>query len=103
MSRYVGRPIPRLEDRRFLTRQGRYSDDVSLDRQLHCAFVRSPHAHARIARIDARAALGLPGVRAVLTGADYAADGLGGVAHVPNPADALDVSRRALGGPGARC
>src|SRR3954470_11578170 len=96
MSRYIGRAVPRVEDYRFLTGQGRYTDDLSLDGQLHCAFVRSPHAHARIARIDAREALASPGVRAVLTGADYASDGRRGIPHVPNTTDALDVSRRAF-------
>jgi aerobic carbon-monoxide dehydrogenase large subunit len=94
MTRYVGRAVPRVEDYRFLTGQGRYTDDISIDGQLHCVFVRSPHAHARIVRIDARAA---PGV-AVLTGADYAADRLEGIRHIPNPADALDVSKRAFSG-----
>ncbi len=96
MTRYVGRAIPRVEDYRFLTGQGRYTDDLALEGQLYCVFVRSPHAHARIRRIDARAALGSPGVVALLAGADYLADGLGGIAHIPNPADALDVSKRAF-------
>jgi aerobic carbon-monoxide dehydrogenase large subunit len=98
MTRYIGRAVPRVEDYRFLTGQGRFTDDTSVEGQLHCVFVRSPHAHARIRRIDARAALASPGVAAVLTGADYAADGLGGIPHVPNPADALDVSKRAFAG-----
>jgi aerobic carbon-monoxide dehydrogenase large subunit len=91
-SRYVGRAIPRVEDHRFLTGQGRYTDDIALAGQLHCVFVRSPHAHARIVRIDA------PDSAAVLTGADYTGDGLEGLRHIPNPADALDVSRRAFSG-----
>ncbi|HEY6864636.1 MAG TPA: xanthine dehydrogenase family protein molybdopterin-binding subunit, partial [Burkholderiales bacterium] len=94
MTRYVGRSVPRVEDQRFLTGQGRYTDDLSLEGQLHGVFVRSPHAHARIVRVDAGAT---PGVT-VLTGADYAADGLEGIRHVPNPADALDVSKRAFSG-----
>jgi carbon-monoxide dehydrogenase large subunit len=56
---------------------GRYSDDVILPRQAHAVCVRSLHAHARIGRIDARAALKMPGVLAVLTGEDLAADGVG--------------------------
>jgi aerobic carbon-monoxide dehydrogenase large subunit len=92
MTRYVGRAVPRVEDHRFLTGQGRYTDDIALAGQLHGVFVRSPHAHARIVRIDA------PGDAAVLTGADYAADGLDGIRHIPNPADALDVSKRAFPG-----
>src|SRR4051812_34936615 len=92
MSRYVGRAVPRVEDHRFLTGQGRYTDDIALAGQLHGVFVRSPHAHARIVRIDA------PGGAAGLTGAGYAAEGVEGIRHVPNPADALDVSKRAFSG-----
>jgi carbon-monoxide dehydrogenase large subunit len=69
--------VPRREDPRLLTGRGRYHDDLKLADQLHAAIVRSPHAHADIRRIDTRAALQMPGVRAVLTGADYRADGLG--------------------------
>ena len=102
MTRTIGRSIPRVEDLRFLTGRGRYSDDVFLEGQAYCAFVRSPHAHARIAGIDIAAAAESPGVFAVLTGADYAADGLLGMAHLPNPADALDVSQRAFTAPPAQ-
>ena len=96
MTRYIGQSIPRFEDRRFLTGQGRYTDDYRLEGALHCAFVRSPHAHARILRIDAGEALRLPGVAAVLTGADYLADALGGIAHMPNGADVIDISLRSF-------
>ncbi len=96
MTRYIGKSIPRFEDRRFLTGQGRYTDDYRLEGELYCAFVRSPHAHARILGIDAGQALRSPGVVAVLTGADYAADGLGGIAHMPNGADVIDVSLRSF-------
>ena len=100
---YIGRSIPRVEDQRFLTGQGRYTDDLRLEGQLHCAFVRSPHAHARIARMDAEQALRIPGVVAVLTGSDYAADGLAGIAHGPNPADAVDITKRSfIAPPGGR-
>jgi aerobic carbon-monoxide dehydrogenase large subunit len=73
----VGQSVRRIEDARLLRGLGRYSDDVDLPRQAHAVLVRSPHAHARIARIGAGAALSSPGVLAVLTGADVAADGLG--------------------------
>jgi carbon-monoxide dehydrogenase large subunit len=66
----IGAPIRRLEDRRFLTGRGRYVADLALPGLLHVAFLRSPHPHARIARIDASAARSLPGVAAVFTGAD---------------------------------
>jgi len=73
----VGQSVRRVEDPRLVQGLGRYSDDVSLPRQLHAVVVRSPHAHARLGAIDGQAALGMPGVRAVLTAADLAADGVG--------------------------
>jgi carbon-monoxide dehydrogenase large subunit len=73
----VGQSVRRLEDPRLLQGLGRYSDDVSLSRQAYAVVVRSPHAHARIRAIDAAPALKAPGVLAVLTGADVAADKLG--------------------------
>ncbi|HEV8439789.1 MAG TPA: xanthine dehydrogenase family protein molybdopterin-binding subunit [Methylomirabilota bacterium] len=73
----VGQSVRRVEDSRLLQGLGRYSDDVSLPRQAHAVIVRSPHAHARIRDIDAGEARRLPGVLAVLTGRDVAADGLG--------------------------
>lgn len=101
MTRTIGRSIPRVEDLRFLTGRGRYTDDISIEGQAYSAFVRSPHAHARIVAIDVAEAAKAPGVLAVLTGADYAADGLPGIAHLPNPADAVDVSLRAFTSPPA--
>ena len=73
----IGQGVPRTEDPRLLKGLGRYLDDVTLPNQAHAAIVRSPHAHARIKSIATAAAMAAPGVRAVLTGADYAADGLG--------------------------
>ena len=61
----------------MLRGQGRFFDDLKLADQLHAAIVRSPHAHADITGIDLRAALQMPGVHAVLSGADYRSDGLG--------------------------
>ena len=72
----VGQPVTRLEDSRLLRGKGHYQDDTNLPGQLHVVFLRSPHAHARIKAIDTAAAAAAPGVRAVYTGADYAADGL---------------------------
>jgi carbon-monoxide dehydrogenase large subunit len=66
----VGRSVPRLEDPALLTGQGRFLDDIVLPDILHCAFVRSPLAHAHIERIDVEAARALDGVHAVLTLAD---------------------------------
>jgi len=103
MALYVGQSIARVEDLRFLTGQGKFTDDIGLEGQLYCSFLRSPHAHARIARIDFVAARRAPGVAAVLSGADYVADGLDGVQHAPNPADPVDVSVRVfIAPPGER-
>jgi carbon-monoxide dehydrogenase large subunit len=73
----IGQSVLRREDPRLLTGCGRFFDDLKLADQLYAAIVRSPHAHADIRGIDASAALAQPGVRAVLTGEDYKADGLG--------------------------
>ncbi len=74
---FIGRSLPRREDRRFLTGQGRYLADAGLAGMLHAVVVRSPHAHARIVALDAAAARAMPGVRAVLTGVELRAAGLG--------------------------
>jgi carbon-monoxide dehydrogenase large subunit len=71
-GQYVGARVPRVEDRRYLMGQGRYVDDIDLRGMLHVAFVRSPHAHARILQIDTEAAQTLEGVVAVFTGEDLA-------------------------------
>jgi carbon-monoxide dehydrogenase large subunit len=68
----IGRRMPRREDRRLLTGQGRYLDDIVFVGALHVHFVRSPHAHARILGIDADAARAMPGVVAVVTGRELA-------------------------------
>ncbi len=73
----IGQPVTRKEDPRFLTGRGRYVADIDLPRQAYAVVVYSPHAHARIRSIDKSAAERSPGVEAVLTGADWAADGLG--------------------------
>jgi carbon-monoxide dehydrogenase large subunit len=88
---FIGRPLPRFEDLRLVRGAGRYTDDVSVPQQTFAVFVRAPHAHARVAAIDTSAARAHAGVLAVLTGADYVADGHVGMAHFPNPADAVDV------------
>ncbi|MGE0575098.1 MAG: xanthine dehydrogenase family protein molybdopterin-binding subunit [Reyranella sp.] len=73
----IGQPVRRFEDVRLLTGKGRFQDDQSLARQAYAVFVHSPHAHAAIRSISTEAASRAPGVIAVFTGADYAADGLG--------------------------
>src|SRR2546421_10369376 len=67
-ERLFGKSIKRREDPRFITGRGQYVDDVKLPGMTHAAFVRSPHAHARIRKIDTSAALKHPGVVAVFTG-----------------------------------
>jgi carbon-monoxide dehydrogenase large subunit len=78
----IGQPVRRVEDVRFLTGRGRFVDDIELPHQCHAVVVLSPHAHARIRKIDTGAAKNAPGVVCVLTGADVKADGLGGI--LPN-------------------
>ncbi len=73
----VGQPVRRVEDPRFLTGRGCYVSDIERARQAYAAFLFSPHAHARLRGIDTTEAAAMPGVLAVLTGADWAKDGLG--------------------------
>src|SRR6267142_4358263 len=73
----LGRSINRLEDERFVRGRGCYIADLSVPDVLHGVVVRSPHAHARIVAIHVDAALRIPGVAAVLTGFDLAADNIG--------------------------
>src|ERR1700678_503679 len=72
-ERYTGASVKRSEDPRILTGAGRYVDDIKLPGMLHAAFVRSPLAHGRVLSVDVSAAQALPGVVAVLTGADLEA------------------------------
>lgn len=67
---YIGKPLARKEDKRLVTGQGRYLDDIVVPGALHVSFVRSPHAHARILSISADAARDLPGVTGVFAGDD---------------------------------
>ena len=76
----IGQSAARVEDQRLLTGRGRYLDDVNLHGQAWAVFVRSPHAHASIKAIDMGAARASPGVLAVYTARDLAADGVG---HIP--------------------
>src|SRR5438046_4997571 len=74
----IGRSVRRIEDRRLLTGRGKYAADFRLPGMLHGAVLRSPHAHARLHAIRAKAALGSPGVVAVVTAED-----LGDVGRIP--------------------
>jgi carbon-monoxide dehydrogenase large subunit len=69
---YVGQPVKRFEDPRLITGRGAFVDDIKLPDMLYAAVLRSPYAHARIRSVDVSAARTLPGVVAVLTGADIA-------------------------------
>jgi carbon-monoxide dehydrogenase large subunit len=73
----MGQAVRRTEDQRFVTGHGRYTDDIDLAHQAYGHVLRSPHAHARIMRIDTAAAEAAPGVLGIFTGADLAADGIG--------------------------
>jgi carbon-monoxide dehydrogenase large subunit len=75
----IGARIARKEDYRFLTGAGQYTDDVTLPHQSHAAFVRSPHAHAKIKSVNTAKAKKAPGVIGVFTGEDIAAAKLGGL------------------------
>ena len=78
MGNLIGQSVKRVEDRRFITGKGRYTDDIVLPHMTHACIIRSPHAHARIRGIDATAALAAPGAVAVFTGADLQAEGIVG-------------------------
>src|SRR5262245_2054774 len=82
--RYVGQRVKRTEDVRLVRGQARYVDDIRLPETLHVAFVRSPHAHARVRRVDGSRASSTPGVRAVVTAADLDA-------IAPMRSDTMDV------------
>lgn len=75
----IGKRVKRVEDRRFITGKGRYTDDIKLPGMAHAAIVRSPHAHAAIMGIDASEALKHPGVVAVFTGQDMADSGVNAI------------------------
>ena len=88
----VGRSPVRREDQRFLTGNGRYGDDFALPGQAVAYVLRSPHAHAMVEAIDTGAAAAAPGVVAVLTGADYVADGNRAMLHAPASQSPPDIT-----------
>ncbi|MFN4163380.1 MAG: xanthine dehydrogenase family protein molybdopterin-binding subunit [Ferrovibrio sp.] len=78
MSKFgQSQPVRRVEDQRFITGKGRYTDDISLPGQVYGVMLRSPHAHAKILKIDTAAAQAAPGVLAVYTHADLKAANVG--------------------------
>ena len=91
----IGQAVTRVEDRRFLTGAGQYSDDIQLAGQLYASFLRSPHAHARIEAIDTTAAAAATGVVAVFTAADIA----GELGDLPCLVSLLMPLKRADGAP----
>ena len=93
-----GKPVRRREDLRLLTGKGCYSDDFNLPGQAYACMVRSPHAHARLRHIDGAGAMKVPGVIAVLTGGDAAADGLRAIPHHPVPTNPHEVPLKSRDG-----
>ena len=79
MASVRGQSVKRVEDKRFITGEGRYVDDIVLPKMTYAAIVRSPHAHAEIKGIDSSAASSAAGVVAVLTGQEMAPDLIGGL------------------------
>ena len=77
MASVLGQPVKRVEDKKFITGKGRYTDDIVLPKMTFAAIVRSPYAHANIKRIDTKAAAAAEGVVAVFTGEQMQADGVG--------------------------
>ena len=70
VNSFIGSPIERLEDLRFLRGRGEYVNDLARPGMLHAAILRSPGAHGRIRSIDTARALTIPGVHSVITAAD---------------------------------
>jgi len=70
METFIGKPIKRREDNRFLKGAGKYTDDIKLMGMTHSAFVRSPYAHAKVVSVDTSAAKKAEGVVAIYTGSD---------------------------------
>ena len=95
-DRGIGAAVPRVEDRRFLTGEGRFGDDLSAPGQAYAVFLRSPHAHAELRRIEVSAARAAAGVRLVLTAED-----IQGEVRKPIPSFSatppFDIARRADG------
>jgi len=69
---YIGKSIPRPNARKLVEGRGQFVDDIVMPRMVHVAFVRSPHPHAKILRIDGAEAIAMPGVVRLFTGADLA-------------------------------
>lgn len=81
----ISQPVRRREDIRFVTGRGRYSDDISVPRQAHAAFLRSDHAHGELRSVDVTKASAAPGVLGVYVGEDLRSAGLGGIPYLHAP------------------
>lgn len=94
----IGASVKRKEDFRFLTGKGKYTDDINRPGQAYAYFLRSPHAHAAIKKIDTKAASSAAGVIGVCTGDDLAADGVGGIpcGFAPDGGPIVEPPRPAL-------
>src|SRR5262245_42939980 len=90
----IGSSPRRREDQRLITGAGSFGDDFTLPGQAYAAIVRSPHAHAILRRIETKRACGLSRVLAVLTAADYLADGLKPLTHAPFTVSPPDITLR---------
>src|ERR1700681_961962 len=89
--RAIGQPLRRKEDRRLVTGNGRFSDDVGAPGQVFAVMLRSPYPHARIVRLDMSRACRMPGVLGVFGGTDCLADGLAPIPHSPVPSTRYDM------------
>ena len=94
----IGHPIRRKEDARLLTGKGRFTDDFSIAGETYAAMLRSPYPHARIVKIDKSAAMTMPGVLGVFTGADCLVDEIKPIQHTPVPSTKFDMKLTAKGG-----
>jgi carbon-monoxide dehydrogenase large subunit len=94
----IGQPVRRREDLRLVRGGGRYTADENLPGELHAVMLRSPHAHARLRSITTDRAKAMPGVVAVLTGADVLADGLKPIPHKPWSPHPAETKLRNRGG-----
>ena len=89
MANLVGARIERKEDKKFLTGKGRYTADITLPNQTYAYFVRSPHARAKVTKVDTSKAMKAPGVIDIFTGDSVVKDKIGGLIlsliHISEP------------------
>ena len=95
-QRFVGQPVPRLEDDRLIRGKGQYADDMHVPDALRAVMVRTTYASAKILSVDTSAAKAAPGVVAVYTADEFRADGGRALEHGPAPNDNLDPKKKAF-------